>query len=102
MERIKEFADYLADYGFAIALFLAGVFGALVSLPKHKHLTFWQSCLTIFSGGFIATYITPIIINVDKVSSSTQCGMAFILGYSGLKSIEWIISAVKERIKQGK
>ena len=102
MDKIKDFADYLSDYGFAIALFLAGVFGALVSLPKHKHLSFWQSCLTIVSGGFIATYITPVLINVETVSINVQSGMAFILGYSGLKTIEWIISALKERIKQGK
>jgi hypothetical protein len=87
--------------GFEIALFLAGIFGAFVS-QKAKKMSTWERLSTILGGGFIANYITPIFLDILNISERTSYGMAFIVGYLGLKSIEMVIDFIKDRFKADK
>lgn len=82
---------WLKAFGFGAAEFLAGLAGAWVSTNKQKNLTTLERFSSIFSGGLIANYITPIFINIMNFSDSTTYGVAFIVGYIGMKSVEYVI-----------
>ena len=100
---VKEVANELLDYGFSVFFFIAGIAGALASLSKTKNIPFTQRVITVLSGGFTAAYITPLFVDVFGLSSNgSQYGAAFIVGFSGLKTVEWIIDAIRSRIKSEK
>lgn len=91
-----NFIKFLQELGIDFALLIAGLSGGLVSLRKDEKLTLWQKVLTVLSGGFIATYLTPIVVPlIEKVvgeNNSIEYGVGFVVGYMGLKSIEFVIS----------
>lgn len=88
--------DFLKNIGIDIAILIAGLSGGLVSLRKDEKLSMWQKILTVASGGLIATYLTPILVPLaEKIvgeNSNIEYGMGFVVGYMGLKSIEFVIS----------
>lgn len=94
--------DILLDYGFSVVFFIAGIFGALASLVQKKQLTFGESVLTIASGGGTAAYITPLVVNMMNLDTGSSYGMAFIIGFAGLKMVEWILVAIRDKLTNGK
>lgn len=91
MEKIQEVAQWFKLMGFEIFLMIAGFMGALVNVSRDKNLTIVEKALTVISGGLIANYITPLILDWIKAGESARYGMAFIMGYMGLKSVEFAI-----------
>lgn len=95
---------FLHEIGIDIALMIAGLSGGLVSLRKDEKLTMWQKIFTVISGGLIATYLTPIIVPlIEKLigeNSNIAYGAGFVIGYMGLKSIEYVISNVFTKNKK--
>lgn len=91
-----KWLQVLHDIGIDVAMMIAGLSGGLVSLRKDDDLSHWQKLLTVASGGMISTYLTPIFLSLFVKmfgdSIKVQYGLAFIIGYMGLKSIEFIIS----------
>lgn len=85
---IKEF---LKDFGLDIAMLMAGFAGALASITKERELTIGQRVITVAVGGFVAGYMTPIISQMINMSEEFKYGVGFILGYTGLRSVEWAI-----------
>ena len=95
MEKVLEI---LKLFGFETALFVAGLAGAWVSSNKVK-LTKWERLTSVISGGFIANYITPLFAELIEVSESAKYGSAFIVGYIGMKSVEYIIDYVHKKFE---
>lgn len=89
MEDLRQF---LKSIGFEIAIFLAGIFGAFVSITKDKEMKRIERLTAIVSGGLIANYITPIFVKIVGLGISTSYGLGFVIGYMGLKSVEWLIN----------
>lgn len=91
------------ETGVKVGFFVAGCLGALSSFLKPQKLSRWQRALTFFSGGFSAMYLTPILIMpleaVHEIGYSGELGAAYLVGYSGLKSIELAIVQIKKRFK---
>jgi len=99
----KNVSETLLDYGFSIGYAIAGLFGAFAALSKERNLTISQRIFTILSGGATAAYITPLFIDVFHLNTNgSQYGAAFIVGFSGLKTVEWTIDAIRSRIKSDK
>jgi len=93
---------FFNEIGLDVALLIAGLSGGLVSLRKDEKLTTWQKFLTVVSGGLIATYLTPLFIYfVTKMfgaemveGTKIEYGLSFIVGYMGLKAIEFLITKI--------
>jgi len=92
------------EIGFKLGIFLAGCAGAVASFLNPQELKWYERALTIFVGGVSAMYITPFAVTVvdvlHKVNPSAQLFLGFLIGYSGLKSIELAIVQVKKRFKR--
>lgn len=95
MEQISELFKYL---GINIALIIAGVMGSLVQVGGQKELGFWAKFTAIISGGAIANYLTPMLVNWFNWSESSQYGFGFMLGFMGLKGVEMVIRAVQKKL----
>ena len=98
----KGFIEAMLDYGFSVVFFIAGVFGALASLVRQRQLSFTERMVTILSGGATAAYITPMLIEMVSLSEGSSYGMAFVIGFAGLKMVEWIIAAIRDRLISGR
>ena len=86
-----EIKEILKDLGINLPLILAGTIGGFVKTGAEKELG-WQGRLTaVLSGGAIANYLTPFVVGWLDFSESSQYGFAFLLGFLGLKGVEWII-----------
>lgn len=95
---IKEF---LASLGIQISLLVAGFAGGLVSINKDRQLSVWGKITVIISGGFIATYITPLFFLLFKFEDErAKYGVAFVIGYMGLKAIELLVEKFTKNIKK--
>jgi|TARA_R110000851_G_scaffold267356_1_gene419838 hypothetical protein len=96
--------DFADEIGFKLGVFLSGCAGAVASFLNPQKLSWYERALTIFVGGLSAMYITPFTVsifsNMHDVSLSAQLFLGFLIGYSGLKSIELAIVEVKKRFKK--
>lgn len=96
--------NWFEDIGLKIGDFLAGCAGAfvsLVSLLQPKKLK-WNERLLIFVAGglsamYIAPFVTGLVESIRPLGSSAEFFMAYLVGYSGLKSTELAISELKKR-----
>lgn len=83
--------DLLKSIGIEAATFIAGSSGAVALLAKSKKMSKTQQFFTVLSGGLSANYVTPLVISILGLDSNVGYGVAFILGYSGMKFVESII-----------
>jgi predicted MFS family arabinose efflux permease len=86
------------DAGFEIALFIAGVLGAISNINNQK-LSLWQKLLAFISGGAIANYLTPLVFIYLNLNENTKFGIAFLLGFSGMEGVKFIIIKAKDIFK---
>lgn len=99
MGKILKFLnECLQDVGFEIGLFIAGCIGAISNLDNQKLKT-WQKIFAFISGGAIANYITPLIYIYFNINKNTMFGIAFLLGFSGMEGVKYIITSTKAIIK---
>lgn len=96
-EVLQEVKQFFKGLGIEIAIIIAGLFGALASVSKEKKMTFFEKFISIIVGGAVSNYITPIVVYWTNAGENTKYGIAFILGYTGLKSVEWIIERAKSK-----
>lgn len=91
--------EFFASLGIQISLLIAGFAGGLVSINKEKKLSLWGKVMVIISGGFIATYITPVFFMLFKFQDErAKYGIAFVIGYMGLKAIELLVSKFTKKL----
>lgn len=78
----------LHDLGINLGLSFAGFAGSLVMIGK-KAFSWRKALLTIPSGVFSANYLTPLVVDaLGMQGGSAEYGIAFIMGYLGLKGTE--------------
>lgn len=87
----------LDDLGISLPLIVAGVMGGFVKTGNEKRLTLKARIFSILSGGAIANYLTPLVLDWARISEASKYGFAFILGFSGLKGVEFIILKIQKR-----
>jgi hypothetical protein len=86
------FIEALKYIGIEAPIFIAGSSGAVVFLTKNTKMTKSQQFLTVLSGGLSANYLTPLAGDWLHLDSRVLYGVAFLLGYSGMKAVEILIS----------
>jgi hypothetical protein len=96
--------NWVEETGIKVGFFIAGCAGALVSFLKPQELSWKERVLTFVAGGLSAMYLTPVTImgieSVRPISPSAEFAVAFLIGYSGLKGIEFTIAKIKDRFKK--
>lgn len=97
-EFFQEAKQVLKTAGITIEILIAGLFGGLAFASREKKMSFLEKSVSVIVGGAVANYLTPLIIDWIKMSENSQYGIAFILGYTGLKSVEWVIDKFKSKI----
>ena len=85
--------DSLKYIGIEAQVFMAGASGGIVFLTKNEKMTKTQQFFTVLSGGLSANYLTPLAGDWFHLDSKLMYGIAFLLGYSGMKSVELLITA---------
>lgn len=91
--------EFLESIGVNIGIALAGMFGSLIMLGKNSSANLRTTLFAIITGVSSANYITPIVSNMINISTQYQMGVAFILGFLGLKGVEKISQKL---LKDGK
>lgn len=90
---------FLQEIGIEVIVFIAGLAGGITSLStKPKNMTRSQQFLSVLAGGFTANYLTPLTVAWLNLSDNTLYGVAFLLGYSGLKAVELLMKKLHSKI----
>jgi hypothetical protein len=85
--------DILKDIGINIGLIVAGFFGSLLMLGKNSTENLKSTLVSIVTGVASANYLTPLVIEMFRIEKQTYTlSIAFILGFLGLKGVEYITS----------
>ena len=81
--------EILQDIGINIGISVAGLFGSLLLIGKTATVNLKTTFFSIISGVASANYITPLVMDISRVDVKYQMSVAFILGFSGLKGVEF-------------
>ena len=80
----------LKDYGIDVGLLISGLFGYILLTSKHSAMNLARTVSCLIGGAASANYLTPIVINITKLDETHyHYGIAFLLGFLGLKGIEY-------------
>ena len=93
---MEKWIEALKVLGFEVGIFIAGLAGAWVSSNKVKLRPF-ERVTAVLSGGFIANYLTPVLIEIIGFSDSAHYGTGFIIGYIGMRSVEYVIDFIHRK-----
>jgi hypothetical protein len=94
---LADWIQFFKSVGIDLFMYLAGVAGAIVSLPKQKAFTLIEKSFVILSGGLVSMYLAPVFADWMHAGTNTRYGLGFIVGYLGLKSVEMAIDWLKSR-----
>lgn len=81
--------EFLAQFGIDLGFLLSGTFGGLLLVSKSNKKTLRDNLFAIVGGAASANYITPLAVEWFKISTNTQFAVAFLLGFAGLKGVEY-------------
>lgn len=94
--------DILKDIGINIGLIVAGFFGSILMVGKNSTENIKSTLTSIIAGIASANYLTPLVIDMFRVEKQTYTlSIAFILGFLGLKGVEYITSKFFKQNKNG-
>ena len=80
----------LKQYGIDVGLLISGLFGAILLTSKGSANNLPRTISSLVGGAASANYITPIVVSIAKLDDSHyHYGIAFLLGFLGLKGIEY-------------
>jgi hypothetical protein len=89
--------ELLQDIGFNIGISVAGFFGSLILIGKKQSNNLKTTFFAIVTGVASANYITPIIIDIIRVDKKYEMSIAFILGFLGVKGVEFVSNYLIEK-----
>jgi uncharacterized membrane protein YeaQ/YmgE (transglycosylase-associated protein family) len=91
--------DLFEDFGINISLLLAGFFGSLL-LVKKEGGGWKESIMTLLTGAFAASYLTPLILEpINVTNQNVMTGVGFLVGFGGLKIAQTLLYKYTKNIK---
>jgi len=85
----------LKAYGIDVGLLVSGLFGAILLTSKGSAMNIGRTFSCLVAGAASANYITPVIINITKLDNEHyHYSIAFLLGFLGLKGVEYFSNKV--------
>ena len=96
MQNNDDFHTHLLRYGLDLGFLLSGFFGALLLSIKKKKQKLSKTISCIFAGTICANYMTPLVLTFAPagIQEKGKYAMAFMMGYMGLKGLEFIVDFV--------
>jgi len=89
----------MKEIGITISFLISGLFGAILMASKNSQTSVKSTILSIFGGMAAANYLTPIMVELLNLNEAKlQNGLAFIVGFLGLKLVEIISEKFLEKI----
>lgn len=86
-----ELKQALKSCGLDLGLLLSGLFGAILLLSRDGIKSISRSVFGLIGGAASANYLTPVVISVTNLDAlNFNYGIAFLLGFLGLRGIEFI------------
>lgn len=83
--------EFLMDIGMNVGLAVSGFFGSLMLVGKQKEHNLREQVFSVIGGTMSANYLTPVVIDTFKLQTeSLQYGVAFVIGFGGLKVVEFV------------
>ena len=83
--------DFLMSIGMNVGLAVSGFFGSLLLVGKQREQNLREQIFSVIGGTMSANYLTPVVIDTFKLQTdSLQYGVAFVIGFGGLKVVEFI------------
>lgn len=77
--------------GMNVGLAVSGFFGSLLLVGKQREQNLREQIFSVIGGTMSANYLTPVVIDTFKLQTdSLQYGVAFVIGFGGLKVVEFI------------
>lgn len=93
--------DLFEEFGINISLLLAGFFGSLL-LVKKEGGGWKQSLMTLLTGAFAASYLTPLMLEpINVTNENVMTGVGFLVGFGGLKIAQTLLSKYLKNTKDG-
>lgn len=88
MIQVKQF---LLEIGINIGMALSGFFGSLLLVGKQKDADIRTQLFSVIAGTLSANYVTPLVVDMANLEmQSAQFAIAFLVGFGGLKVVEWM------------
>lgn len=82
--------EFLMGIGINVGLAVSGFFGSLLLVGQQKEQNLKEQIVSILGGTMSANYLTPIAIDTFNLNSeSLHYGVAFVIGFGGLKVVEY-------------
>lgn len=82
--------EFLMNIGMNVGLAVSGFFGSLLLVGKQKGNDLREQIFSVIGGTMSANYLTPVVIDTFKLETeSLQYGVAFVIGFGGLKVVEY-------------
>jgi hypothetical protein len=79
----------MIDIGITISFLISGLFGAILMVSNSAQGNLKSTMLSIIGGMASANYLTPVMIEMLGLKEAKlQNGLAFIIGFLGLKLVE--------------
>lgn len=83
--------DFLMSIGMNVGLAVSGFFGSLMLVGKQKEQNLREQIFSVIGGTMSANYLTPVVIDTFNLQTdSLQYGVAFVIGFGGLKVVEFV------------
>lgn len=77
--------------GMNVGLAVSGFFGSLLLVGKQKKQSLRDQIFSVIGGTMSANYLTPVVIDSLKLETeSLHYGVAFVIGFGGLKVVEYL------------
>lgn len=104
MQNNDDFHGQLLRYGIDIGFLLSGFFGALLLSIKKRKQKLSKTMGCILAGTLCANYMTPLILNFAPASiqEKGKYAVAFMMGYMGLKGLEFIVDFATDYLNSKK
>jgi len=91
----------LKDIGIQIGFLISGLFGAILMISKTSAHNLKQTILSLFGGMASANYLTPLVVEIANFKNEKiQNGLAFIIGFLGLKLVELMGEKILKNINK--
>jgi hypothetical protein len=84
--------SWLQSIGIDITLMLAGMAGSVMMATKKNMNDIKTTAISVVSGTLSANYLTQVAVDIFEFEGRSQYGVAFLLGYFGLKGVEKFIT----------
>jgi len=91
----------LSEYGLEIGFVVSGLFGSILMVSKNAASNMKSAIVAIVGGMAAANYLTPTLIHFANIKEAKlQNGLAFVVGFLGLKLVEIVSEKVLDKIQQ--